>query len=112
MAPECCASMKLVCEEFNDETPIPPVVSSMRCLQAMSLLYIPGFILWSPLEQLATLRISIMCSKCADKGVNNISLHAIGWRDVVENNQNHVKFMEIMGCVWWLGEFILLLKVA
>ena len=41
---------------------------------------LPVFILWSPLEQLATLCISFMCPKCAKEGIN-VSIHAIVWHD-------------------------------
>ena len=84
LPPEWCASIKLACDEFNDETPLPPVVSSMRCLESMRetpiMCLLPVFILWSPLEQLATLCISFMCPKCAKEGIN-VSIHAIVWHD-------------------------------
>lgn len=30
----------------------------------------------------------------------------VGVMESVENDQSHVKFLELMGCVWWLDEFI------
>lgn len=66
-----------------------------------------GLIFWSPLEQLCTLRTSFSVLSVLMRELTSFHfMQLVGVMEPVENDQSHVKFMELMGCVWWMGEFI------
>ena len=82
--PQWCSSIIKLCENFDDDSPIPPSASRIYCLQSLMdnpIMYLaPPVILWSPLEQFR--HIIINCPKCVGSGSSNaVALRAVGWRN-------------------------------
>lgn len=88
LLPEWCSFIARICCEFVDESPMPPALLTYEnCPRTLSdnmecplMFALPPIILWSPLEQFAFLKKTIVCPKCSSAWVNS-TLCPSGWRD-------------------------------